>query len=251
MLDFVVFCRLFIRSLGCVRRFATPMISSSILISAFVMGLTGGPHCIAMCGTACAGLSQLNSNASKWRLSPFWQFQLGRLISYSVLGALAALSMQGLGWLTTQSVAVRPLWSLMHILGVVWGLYLLTFARQPLWLDSGAGRLWRWLRNTTIIQSGAGPFVLGCAWALLPCGLLYSALMVAGLSSHPAAGALAMAVFAFASGFSLWLGVRLWSAKSVLHNALAMRFAGLCLALVSAYGLYMGLVHKTAPWCVT
>ncbi len=227
------------------------MLSSSILFSIFVMGLTGGPHCIAMCGAACAGVSQINSKGDKRAIPAFWQFQLGRLVSYSALGALAALSMQSLGWLTIQSAAARPLWSLLHVMGIAWGLFLLFFARQPQWLDSGAGKLWRWLRESPALRNGSAPFSLGLVWAFLPCGLLYSALMVAALSSNPVSGALAMAIFALASGVSLWLGVRLWIANNSAHNAYAMRFAGFSLAAVSSYGLYMGLVHKTAPWCIT
>ena len=68
------------------------------------------------------------------------------------------------------------------------GGFLLLQARQPPWLDT-AGR-WLWLRvqGTGLIgqrgskRAAAGPFLLGLGWAFLPCGLLYSALLVAALS---------------------------------------------------------------------
>ena len=31
---------------------------SSLAITALMMGVLGGPHCVAMCGAACAGLGQ-------------------------------------------------------------------------------------------------------------------------------------------------------------------------------------------------
>ena len=31
---------------------------TSLAVTALVMGLAGGPHCIAMCGAACAGIGQ-------------------------------------------------------------------------------------------------------------------------------------------------------------------------------------------------
>ena len=31
---------------------------SSLALTAVLMGLAGGPHCVAMCGAACAGLGQ-------------------------------------------------------------------------------------------------------------------------------------------------------------------------------------------------
>jgi hypothetical protein len=50
-----------------------------------------------------------------------WLFQLGRLAGYSALGALAAASMQGLGWLSVQSAALRPVWSLLHVAAALLG----------------------------------------------------------------------------------------------------------------------------------
>ena len=60
-----------------------------------------------------------------------------------------------------------------------------------------------------------------------------------------------MALFALGSGVSLWAGqwllLRLWQH---VRGAWSMRVAGLALMLTSAWGLYMGLVHDQAPWCV-
>jgi sulfite exporter TauE/SafE len=97
----------------------------------------------------------------------------------------------------------------------------------------------------------AAPLVLGVAWALLPCGLLYSALLVAALAGSAAGGAMVMALFALGSGVSLWAGP--WLLLRLGQNgrgAWSMRVAGLALMLTSAWGLYMGLVHDQAPWCV-
>ena len=76
---------------------------SSLALTALFMGLAGGPHCIAMCGAACAGIGQA---APTHKSTALGLFQLGRLIGYSALGALAAASLQGLGWLTVQSAAL-------------------------------------------------------------------------------------------------------------------------------------------------
>jgi len=78
---------------------------SSLAITALLMGLVGGPHCIAMCGAACAGIGQA---AGPHANRAMWTFQAGRIVGYSALGAVAAASMQGVGWLTTQSAAIRP-----------------------------------------------------------------------------------------------------------------------------------------------
>ncbi len=101
---------------------------SSLAITALMMGVLGGPHCVAMCGAACAGLGQA---AGERRAQALLAFQLGRLGGYAVLGAVAAASVQGLGWLTTQSAAIRPVWTLLHLAALVLGLLLMLQARQP------------------------------------------------------------------------------------------------------------------------
>jgi len=89
-------------------------------------------------------------------------------------------------------------------------------------------------------------------WALMPCGLLYSALMVAALSGSSVDGALTMALFALGSSVSLWAAPWLWLRLQTLGDgAWGMRLAGLALFAVSAWGLWMGLVHDQAPWCVS
>ncbi len=154
---------------------------SSLAITALVMGLAGGPHCIAMCGAACAGFGQA---AGERRTQAMWSFQLGRVLGYSALGALAAATVQGLGWLTTQSAALRPVWTMLHVAAFLLGVLLLVQARQPLWLDTAASRLWARVRAFNQRWGMAAPAIVGVLWALMPCGLLYSALRVAALSSQ-------------------------------------------------------------------
>lgn len=221
---------------------------SSLAITALLMGLAGGPHCVAMCGAACAGLAQA---AGERRWQALGAFQIGRLAGYSLLGALAAASVQGLGWLTTQSAAIRPLWTLLHLAAMALGVLLMLQARQPVWLDQAARRLWARVRAFNDRHGRAAPWLVGMLWALMPCGLLYSALMVAALTSTPLDGAMTMALFALGSSVSLWAGPWLWLRLQTLGDgAWGMRLAGLALFSVSAWGLWMGLVHEQAPWCV-
>ncbi len=222
---------------------------SSLAITALVMGLAGGPHCIAMCGAACAGLGQA---AGERRTQALWSFQLGRLLGYSALGGLAAATVQGLGWLTTQSAALRPVWTMLHVAAFLLGVLLLVQARQPLWLDTAASRLWAKVRAFNQRWGMAAPAVVGVLWALMPCGLLYSALMVAALSNDIWSGAAVMALFALGSSVSLWAGPWLLLKLGNLGDGRwGMRLAGLALAGLSAWALWMGLVHDQAPWCIT
>jgi len=203
-----------------------------------------------MCGAACAGLGQA---AGPRKNQTILLFQGGRIMGYAALGALAAASMQGLGWLTVQSAALRPLWSLLHVAALVLGLLLLLKAQQPAWLERLGRKLWQRAR-TLGARSGGAPVVLGVLWSLLPCGLLYSALLVAALAGSVAAGALVMALFALGTSVSMVAGPWLWlrlrgDAAFGGHGSLGVRLAGAALSGSAAWALWMGLAHNAAPWC--
>ncbi|MDR0457873.1 MAG: sulfite exporter TauE/SafE family protein, partial [Burkholderiaceae bacterium] len=177
-------------------------------------------------------------------------FQLGRLIGYGLLGLLAAASMQGLSWLSVHAAALRPIWIMIHAAAIVIGLALLALGRQPLWLDSGARRVWARVRAGVSRWGLAAPLAIGAAWALLPCGLLYSALMMAALAGRVIGGAVVMLLFAAGSGVALWTGPWLLLRFGVNgRSAWGMRLAGLALVATAGWGLWMGLMHGQAPWC--
>jgi len=138
------------------------------------------------------------------------------------------------------------------VAAVVLGLTLLLLARQPVWLDTGARRVWSKVRALNASWGAGAPLAIGSLWALMPCGLLYSAVMVAALSGSVANGAMTMALFAAGSSVSLlagpWLLLRLGADAT---GTWGMRLAGLALAVTSGWGLWMGLAHDAAPWCVT
>ncbi|HPK31205.1 MAG TPA: sulfite exporter TauE/SafE family protein [Ottowia sp.] len=220
---------------------------ASLAFTAVLMGLAGGPHCIAMCGAACAGIGQA---AGERRGAALALFQLGRVVGYALLGALAAASMQGLGWLTVHSAALRPVWTMVHVAAAVIGLVLLIQARQPLWLETGARRIWARVRGATQRWGLAAPLGIGVAWALLPCGLLYSALLVATLSGSWVEGALTMALFALGTSVAMtagpWLLLRF---GADVRGQWGVRLAGLALLVMSVWALWMGFAHDQAPWC--
>jgi sulfite exporter TauE/SafE len=191
--------------------------SNGLAWTALLMGLAGGPHCAAMCGAACGGVVRLSGSHGSGMLT----FQVGRLLGYAVAGGAAAFAVQNLVWLTRLTPALRPVGTLFHGALLVWGLMLLVLARQPLWVDGMGRRVWarlnRQLQPSPPLQSKDNGksrrfwvFAVGAAWAVMPCGLLYSALFVASLSGGPLDGAAAMALFAVGSGLTLAVGPWLW-----------------------------------------
>ena len=166
------------------------------------MGLVGGPHCVAMCGAACAGISRA---ASTQGTKALWTFQLSRMVGYGLMGAFAAGSVQGLAWFGANTGVLRPFWTMLHVAAFVLGLALLWMARQPAWVDDWSQRVWR-KAKPVIASMGKGSVVLGVGWALMPCGLLYSALLVASLSASAFDGFVIMVAFAAGTSVALTAG---------------------------------------------
>ncbi|HZY17893.1 MAG TPA: sulfite exporter TauE/SafE family protein [Ramlibacter sp.] len=221
--------------------------SATLAATALLMGVAGAPHCAAMCGAACGGIARAGRSPGRAR----WQFQAGRLAGYSAAGGIAAAAVQGFAWLTAQTAALRPAWTLFHLAVLLWGLALLVLARQPAWVGA-AGRS-AWLRIRPMAQACGGVFAAGALWIFMPCGLLWSALLVASLAGGPLEGALTMALFGAASSTGLllgpWLFARLRQAGDRLRRDWGTRAAGGLLAAAAAWALWMDLAERIAVWC--
>lgn len=249
---------------------------ATVASTALLMGLVGGSHCLVMCSAPCgaligqgavgrapaAGGSTQLHQASPAAQPVQWMprggvarravaFHAGRLAGYAVAGSLAAWAMGSLAWLTQQTVALRPAWTLMHVAVMAWGLMMVIQARQPQWVEQ-AGRS-VWARVRPMVGAPGGVLVAGGLWGLMPCGLLYSALLVAALSGGPLEGALTMALFGLGSGVWLvggpWVWIRL---KTRLNSARAdwgTRIAGGLLCAVAGWALWMDLIYKPSLWC--
>lgn len=213
--------------------------SMTLAATALLMGLAGAPHCAAMCGAACGGVVGANGSP---RVR--WLFQAGRLAGYASAGAAAATAVQSFAWLTTQTAVLRPAWMLFHVAVLAWGLSLLALARQPAWVNN-AGRA-AWTRVRPMASRSGGVFTAGALWIFMPCGLLWSALLVASLSGGPLQGAASMALFAAGSSLGLLAAPLLFSR---LRQAWGTRAAGLLLAAAAGWALWMDLAERIAIWC--
>jgi len=223
-------------------------LSTTLALTSLLMGLAGGPHCIAMCGAACGGVVRGSGRpAGRAMLT----FQAGRLAGYATAGAAAGLAVQSFAWLASQTAALRPAWILFHLGVLAWGLMLLALARQPAWVDRTGRAIWQRVRPLAAARGGL--LATGAAWTLMPCGLLYSALLVASLSGGPAEGAAGMALFALGSGVSLGLApsllARLRSWGDRWRRDTGTRLAGALLAATAAWALWADVAHRIAVWC--
>lgn len=250
----------------------------SVLASSLLMGLLGGTHCVAMCAAPCAmvvGVGRMGTQPAahgqsaevalhlpgqrRPALAPharsgaaLWGFHAGRCVGYAALGALAAAGMGQLAWWGGAGEVLRPLWVGLHMLVLLWGLMLLVQGQPPLWLERRGRQLWA--RVQPWVQRRGGAWLAGVLWALLPCGLLYAAVLQAALAGGAAAGALSMWAFALGSGLWLWVTPWMWrwaQGRRLLHlrQAGGVRLAGGLLVAVALWALWMDVVAPPLRWC--
>lgn len=225
----------------------------SLLWTTLFMGLVGGPHCLVMCAAPCALVTSGGASdqaVSRWR---WLSFHVGRLLGYSALGALAAWAMGEMAWLASTATWLRPVWTGMHLAILFWGGLMLLQGQQPRWLEAGGRAVWRQVQP--LVTQPSGSFLAGMAWALLPCGLLYSAVLTAALAANPGFGALSMLAFGVGSGLWLWLAPLAWrllqGAVGRWRSDWGTRVAGAMLVGVALWALWLDAVHGPELWCAT
>lgn len=224
--------------------------SLALTASALLLGLAGGPHCAVMCGALQAGIVHRPTPAATRRAMA--ALQIGRLIGYSAAGAVVAASVSALSTLGAASPVLRPVWTLLQVGALVFGLALIVTGKVPSWLSRS-----RWRRGTTPpgtstvrfidqVPSGLKAAGAGACWAAIPCGLLQSALIVAALAGTAAQGAGVMFAFAVGSAASLLVASTAWtfvraSRRGGSRATLSVRLAGALLSASAAFALFHGL----------
>jgi sulfite exporter TauE/SafE len=165
--------------------------------AALLLGLLGSSHCLGMCGGIGAALGAASDR--RWSLALL--YHLGRIGSYTLLGALLGLLVQlGAGALKPLLPIVGALLrTLAALLVIAMGLYVAGWWLGVTRLEALGGRLWRRVQPLTRRllppRSGAAAISLGALWGLLPCGLIYSSLAWAAASGDALESASRMAAF--------------------------------------------------------
>ncbi|TXF91033.1 sulfite exporter TauE/SafE family protein [Neolewinella aurantiaca] len=199
------------------------------LLVAFSLGLTGSLHCVGMCGP----LMLAAGNGNRWQSA--FAYQSGRILVYVLLGSL--LGAFGLG---------MRLWNAQSMIALVSGALLIAFALLRLDPGNMLQRLPAYARFQIALRakiSGflgkrgvSGQFILGCCNGLLPCGLVYLAVIGAANTSGPLAGAGFMLAFGLGTlpllTATIYAGRRLFrldAARLAAATPILMTIAGLLL----------------------
>lgn len=217
------------------------MIEAIDLAGFLTLGLLGGfGHCVGMCSPFVLFVSRRYAPPEGGRraavVAQLW-YTLGRILTYAILGALAgalggAVELAGslLGIQRAASVvagAVLVLWALVALSDLVPG------------LDTG-GSLFAKVAAKLKGRVPGHPFAIGLFLGLLPCGLLYSAVIASVSRSGPLEGAAALALFGLGTAPAL-LGVSLADELLARHRTFVNRLSQVFLLVMGAWFLWTGL----------
>lgn len=168
-------------------------------LSALLIGLAGGIHCIGMCGGLSAALTlSIPKGQSQW---PFLlSYNVGRIISYTIAGAIAG----GLGAMLGQQFRYGLAWMTLFsaIMLMCLALYLSGWWRGLVHLERAGSLVWRKIsplsRTFLPFRRPLSALPYGMIWGWLPCGLVYSTLSWSLAANSAINGALVM--FWFGAG---------------------------------------------------
>jgi sulfite exporter TauE/SafE len=219
------------------------------LLAGAAAGLASIPHCGAMCGPL-AGFACSRSGGAGAGGGALWRYQLGRLVSYGMLGALAgAVGGTAATMLAGPWGAALVSWSLGAALAVAalrsWQRGRpARFTVRPAVPPSGVVRP---VAAPSFFERVAArlprePALFGAATALLPCGALAAGAGLAATSGSPVGGLITMLAFATVSGVALFGAA--WVTRRLA--AVDRRAWSRVLALVLAVGAVV-LVARPIP----
>jgi sulfite exporter TauE/SafE len=221
--------------------------------AALLLGLAASGHCLVMCGgiSAALGLATARGAQGRPRGALLAGYQAGRIASYALAGLLAGGLLGGLVALLDVEAVRRTLRALgagALLLGA-----LVAFGRVR---DPGFAlgrRVWPRLaplgRRLLPVASLPRAFAFGMVWGWMPCGFVYTVLLIATLQLDAAGAAATMAAFGLGTAPALLaaaFGAQRFAGFAATRAT--RRLAGGVLVAAAALTLAGPWLAGSAPW---
>lgn len=241
-----------------------------VALPAVAVGLSSIPHCLAMCGGLAVAAGQNGRREGRDLPVELAGWQVGRLLTYSLMGAIAGLVggffLENLLLETARQVALvltnlLLLAAGLHLLRLFDGILALESLSRPLWsrlkrlspvglmpqqtIIRGPGALGRRPRAVQALQA----LQRGLLWGWLPCGLTTSMVITAAVSGSAEHGARWMLSFGLGTVPAL-LAASYASGRLLRSTALPWlrQSLGVVLIAFGLWGLGHGLGLIDLPW---
>jgi sulfite exporter TauE/SafE len=173
-----------------------------LLITAFSLGLLGSPHCAGMCGGIVGVLHDGITDAASGKIQQIGYslaFNTGRLLSYAIAGMIAATLGSSLIGLIGMERSHAAMQMIAGAFMLALGLSIAGWWSGLTRIETFGYRFWRRLQPLTRhfipIRNRLQALLLGALWGWLPCGLVYTALLLVLASGDAMVGGLTMIAF--------------------------------------------------------
>jgi sulfite exporter TauE/SafE len=171
----------------------------TIFIPAFILGMLSNLHCLGMCGPIALAIP-LNRTSKSAMLFGILQYHIGRILVYGILGYLVGYIGMGI-----------KLFGVLQAISIIAGIGIIIYAWRKkinftkIKLPSFLGPLSLSKGHSSLLSSYMGKimrsksplklFLLGALNGLLPCGMVYTALITAVVLGTPLLSATSMLAF--------------------------------------------------------
>ncbi len=215
--------------------------SLPLLATAFITGLLGSAHCFGMCA-GLSGLFAVNATAASLRsqMPMAIAYNAGRISSYAFLGiAVAALGQTVVRAIPDVAAPVRLASGLLI---VIVGLQVAFGWRFLAPVENAGARIWQRIapaaKGLLPVTSVPKAFGLGLLWGWLPCGLVYSVLLLAATTANAINGGLVMLAFGVGT-MPAMIMTGISASKLALFMSRKRLGAGLLIVLIGVLTLAM------------
>jgi sulfite exporter TauE/SafE len=160
---------------------------------AFSMGLMSSFHCIGMCGPISLALP-VHKGTNLQKMTGLFLYNMGRAITYALLGLIVGSIGQAFSW-----------FGLFRYMAIFIGVLMLSYALWPFQLDTKLHTPSVWQKLIQMLKrqmqlrlktnTKLSWFLIGSLNGLLPCGMVYMALMTSLATGHHLQGSLFLFIF--------------------------------------------------------
>jgi len=219
-----------------------------LLLSAFLMGLAGSFHCAGMCGPIAIALP-LHGPSMPAKFFGGMLYNLGRTLTYVIMGALFGLIGLGLHMVGFQQIVSIVMGAGMIILALFPRLFRSHY-KLPSHSFGWTGKIKTLFRRLFSVRSYSSLFFVGMLNGLLPCGLVYIALAGAIASGTVLSGTLYMLLFGLGTIPMLLFIALMGNVISVSLRHKINRLLPILVVLVGIFFILRGLdlgIHFLSP----
>lgn len=229
------------------------MTANLTLGAALLLGLAASGHCLVMCGgiSAALGVATAKGPDGRPRTMLLAGYQLGRTLSYALAGLLLGGALGSLVGLLDIEAVRRGLRALSAVALLLAALVAFGRVRAPAF---GAGRfLWPRLapigRRLLPVTSLPRAIAFGMVWGWMPCGFVYTVLVIATLQLDALGAAATMIAFGLGTAPAM-IATALGARHLARYTAgpSGKRVAGVVLVASAALTLFGPWLAGHATW---